>query len=87
MTSFHSRPTLKCNNILQRPVRRRRTSYHALSAYLSSLSFSSGHTYIATNGIDTFVVTDYASHIGAIEIVGAFTGTVANHVLTLANAV
>jgi hypothetical protein len=59
------------------------TNYATLTSFIASLTPSNGHTYIDNNGTDTFIVTDSGSHIGAIEIVGSFTGTVANHVLTL----
>ncbi len=61
------------------------TAAASLAAYISDLgTVHSGDTYVGYNGTDdTFIVTDSASHIGAIEIVGSFTGTVANHVLTL----
>ena len=44
-----------------------------------------GHTYIGNNGTTTFIETDTdGGHVGAVEIVGAFThSTISNHVLTL----
>ena len=58
-------------------------NYANLESFIASLTPSNGHTYLDNNGTDTFIVTDSGSHIGAIEIVGSFAGTVANHVLTL----
>jgi hypothetical protein len=58
-------------------------NYANLASFIASLTPSNGHTYLDNNGTDTFIVTDSGSHIGAIEIVGSFAGTVANHVLTL----
>ncbi len=58
-----------------------------LSSFINSVvgDPAKGHTYIGTNGTNTFIETDTQNgHLGAIEIVGTFAhSTISNHVLTL----
>ena len=60
------------------------TGATTLAGFIGTLTPVNGHTYVGYNAADTFIVTDYNSHIGAVEVVGIFThSTVSNHVLTL----
>jgi hypothetical protein len=61
------------------------TNAMSLAQFISDLGpLHSGNTYIGSNGSDTFIVTDFYSHVGAIDIVGSFTtSSIAGHVLTL----
>ena len=60
------------------------TGAMTLADFIAGLVLTSGNTYVGNNGTDTFVVTDHSGQIGAVKLVGVFTGTAAaNHVLTL----
>ena len=58
-----------------------------LGSFISSVVVTPtpGDTYVGNNGTDTFIYTDtQTGHTGAIELVGVFNASIANHVLTLA---
>ena len=62
------------------------TSATTLADFIAGLVLTNGNTYVGTNGTDTFVVTDYNGQVGAVEVVGVFSGhtfSAASHVLTL----
>ena len=62
------------------------TSATTLADFIAGLVLTNGNTYVGTNGTDTFVVTDYNGQVGAVELVGVFSGhtfSAASHVLTL----
>ena len=62
------------------------TSFTTLADFIAGLVLTNGNTYVGTNGTNTFVVTDYNGQVGAVELVGVFSGhtvSLANHVLTL----
>jgi hypothetical protein len=53
--------------------------------FVTGLPPTNNTTYMANNGADTFIVTDHKGELGAVELVGVFTGsTSGTHVLTLA---
>jgi hypothetical protein len=59
------------------------TSFTTLADFIAGLVLTNGNTYVGTNGTDTFVVTDFNGQVGAVELVGVFSGHAFNHVLTL----
>ena len=59
------------------------TSASTLADFIAGLVLTNGNTYVGTNGTDTFVVTDFNGQVGAVELVGVFSGHAFNHVLTL----
>jgi hypothetical protein len=62
------------------------TSATTFADFIAGLVLTNGNTYVGTNGTNTFVVTDYNGQVGAVELVGVFSGhtvSLANHVLTL----
>lgn len=72
------------SNNLANTIVQASTTKTTIAAYISSLPLQSGKTYVGYNGTDTFIVTDVANKIGAIDIVGNFShNSISGHILTL----